>query len=82
MGRRIRYVPEGLVEITVRCFQGCYLLLPSGELNDRFLGVVGRARELFPVQLHVVSVMSNHYHLLMSPGDAELTLPRFTGQFS
>ena len=71
MGRRIRYVPEGLVEITVRCFQGCYLLLPSGELNDRFLGVVGRARELFPVQLHVVSVMSNHYHLLMSPGDAE-----------
>ena len=64
-------MPEGLVEITVRCFQGCFLLRPSPELNDRFLGVLGRAKELYPVLLHAVSVMSNHYHLLMSPGDAE-----------
>lgn len=75
--RRLRQIrPNQLVEVTCRIAQGRYLLRPSDELNRHFLGVLGRAQRRASMKIHAVAVMSNHYHLLLSPRDA-LQLARF-----
>ena len=72
MSRPLRIVFEGnMSEITVRCFQGRLLLRPSPELNRVFIGVLARAQERYPVKIHAVSVMSSHFHLLITACDAE-----------
>ena len=58
--------PTGLVEITSRTLQGLFLLLPSAEVNDLILGVLGRAQTKYNVVLHAFCFMSNHFHLLAS----------------
>jgi hypothetical protein len=40
-------------------------------MNRRFIGVVARAKSLYEVQVHSVSVLSGHWHGLVSPADAE-----------
>src|SRR4051794_5074321 len=66
-----RYVPAGyVVEITARTVGGRFLLRPSAELNATILAVLGRALALFPVDLHAVAFMSNHWHALVSVPDA------------
>jgi REP element-mobilizing transposase RayT len=70
--RQLRQIhPHQLVEITCRISQGRYLLRPSDELNRHFLGVLGRAQRRESMKIHGVAVMSNHYHLLLSPRDGE-----------
>jgi hypothetical protein len=65
MARLPRWIPDNaLVEVSSRCFQGRFLLRPSDELNSVIIGVLGRALELFPVDLHAAAFLSNHYHLL------------------
>ena len=48
------------------------LLTPSGELNDRLLGVIGRALSLYPVMLHLFVTASNHIHLIVTVSNIEL----------
>ena len=79
MSRRLRWIePNSLVEITDRCFQGRFLLRPSPELNSRIVGVFARAKELYPVKLHDLSVMSNHWHAKASCENAK-RLANFMG---
>lgn len=72
MGRTNRYIPPGgLVEVTCRTLQGRRLLTPSRALNQIVLGVIGRAQRHYGVLIHALVVMSNHYHMLVSPPDGK-----------
>ena len=71
---------SGLVEISSRVQHGRYLLLPSAEVNDLILGVLGRAQAKYDVLIHAFIFMSNHFHLLMQVACA-LQMSRFTGFF-
>ena len=77
MARNPRYVePNSLVEITVRCVQGRYLLRPSDKLNETFVGVLGRAQAMTDLPVVGTVALSSHYHLLAVPEDQE-QLSRF-----
>lgn len=82
MGRRLRYIPPGgcLVEVTNRTIQGRYLLRPSQQLNELLIGILGRAQRLYGVELHACTVLSNHYHLLLTVKSA-LQMARFMAYF-
>jgi len=82
MGRRLRYIPPGgcVVEVTNRTIQGRYLLRPSQQLNERLIGILGRAQRLYGVELHAFVVLSNHYHLLLTVKSA-LQMARFMAYF-
>ena len=72
MSRPLRYLfrENALVEVTTRTLQGRFLLRPSPALNERFVGILGRALESHSdIRLHAVAHMSNHYHLLLSVPD-------------
>jgi putative transposase len=72
-----RFVPAGsLVEITARTIGGRYLLVPSEELDAGIWSILGRALSKYPVELHAVAFMSNHWHALASVADAQ-ALSRF-----
>jgi hypothetical protein len=66
-------VPEGgaLVEVTVRTTQSRLLLRPSPALNERVIGVLGRAQQLYGVRCSCVAFASNHWHALLQVDDAE-----------
>ena len=78
MGRRLRYIPDGgaLVEITCRTLQGRHLLRPSKKLRSITHGVLAKALERYPVELHAFVFLSNHYHLLVTTPSAQV-LARF-----
>lgn len=57
------------------------LLRPSPELNDRLLGLLGKAQAEFGMVIHAVAVLSNHFHLLVSPTQAH-QLADFMGYFT
>lgn len=78
MGRSVRFVPErgALVEVTVRTIQSRLLLRPSLALNERVIGVLGRAQRLYGMRCCAVACASNHYHALLWVEDAE-QLARF-----
>ena len=68
MARPLRFIPcNSLVEITTRTLQGRLLLMPSPELTDTLLGVIGKAQALCKMSIHAFVVLSNHAHLLLSP---------------
>ena len=72
MSSEIRYfTPCTLVEVTNVTFQNRYLLRPSEEVNDLFLGVVGRAQELYGMRICAITVLSTHMHMLLIPNDAK-----------
>ncbi|MCG8460123.1 MAG: hypothetical protein MI919_27895, partial [Holophagales bacterium] len=72
MGREPRYVPpNSLQHIIGVTFQNRCLLCPSAEVNDRFLGVLGRAQRRHAMPIFGVSVLSTHYHLVARPRDGE-----------
>lgn len=59
--------PRTTWSVTTRCVHARYLLTPTGDLNDRIIGVLGRASEQHGgVEVHAVVVMSNHMHLLVT----------------
>ena len=60
-----------MVEVTTRTVGARLLLRPSPMLNARILGILGRALHLYPVDLHAVVFLSNHWHALLSVSDAE-----------
>lgn len=69
---------SGLVEITSRTLHGLFLCRPSPEVNDRILGVLGRAQAKYKVEIHVFSFMSNHFHLIISVRSVK-QMARFVG---
>jgi len=71
--RKPRYVPQPrtLVSITNRTIQGRYLLTPGPSFNDLFLGILGRTQRRHEMDIAAVSVLSNHFHLLLIVDDAE-----------
>jgi hypothetical protein len=72
MARPIRYIQPGdLIEVTTRTLQGMLLLRPSPLLCEIILGILGRAQALYGLQIHAFVFLSNHYHLLCSPTDAQ-----------
>ena len=83
MGRKLRYLPEegALAEVTCRTLQGRLLLRPSPELNDIAAGVLGRAQRLYPVETMALSLLSNHYHMIVRAESAK-RLSRFVGDFN
>jgi REP element-mobilizing transposase RayT len=83
MARRLRFIPEGgsLVEVTCRTIHGRFLLRPSRHLNELIAGVLGRALGRYPVGLHGLVFLSNHYHLLLSIPDAR-SLASFMNYFN
>jgi putative transposase len=71
MTRPLRHIPQGhLVEVTCRTIQGRYLLRPTPLSSDIILGVIGRAQRLYNVEIHSLTFLSSHMHLLLSPQDA------------
>jgi REP element-mobilizing transposase RayT len=68
--------PNTTFEVTTRTLQGRLLLRPSKELNRIILGILGKALERYPVLLHLVVVVSNHIHLIVTARDTKL-LSRF-----
>ena len=72
MGRRLRFIPErSLVEVTCRTLQGRFLLQPTCGLPRIIIGILARAKELYPLRLHAFAFLSNHFHLLVSPENAQ-----------
>lgn len=55
----------------MRTIQGRMLLRPSKTLNRIVLGVFGRAQRRYEMPIHALVVMSNHYHVLLTPPNAK-----------
>ena len=70
-----RVLPDRTYLVTRRCIGRRFLLRPDGALNNLFVYCLGRAAKKYGVQLHALSVMSNHYHLVLT--DVEGVLPDF-----
>jgi REP-associated tyrosine transposase len=73
MSRKLRFVPEPgqLVLVTNRCAEARFFLKPSSELNDRVIGVLGRAQRRCGVEIVLAIVLSSHFHLLVVVKDAK-----------
>lgn len=72
MPRNPRFVPpHSLQHVTDVIAQNRFLLTPTPQLNDRFLGVLGKAQESFSMTICAAVVLSNHYHLLLRPRDGK-----------
>ena len=69
MPRPLRFLPAGgaLVEVTLRTIHGRFLLRPSRALNERVIGVIGRAQRKYGMRIHALVFLSNHAHALLSP---------------
>jgi REP element-mobilizing transposase RayT len=76
--RKLRFVPEGgsLVHVTCRTLHARFLLRPSDPLNDLIVGILARAKRLYPLGLCAAAWVSNHYHMLLDVADAK-TLASF-----
>ncbi len=79
MGRDLRFIPpRTLVEVTNRTLQERFLLCPSGELNTLVEGILGRAQRIYKLEIVAYVFLSNHFHLLAVPDDAQ-QLSQFMG---
>src|SRR4029078_2145557 len=80
MARKQRYIPPSpkptLVFVTCRTIQGRYLFRPGPDLNDRFLGILGRVQRRYQMLICGFCVLSSHFHLLLLVEDAH-QLARF-----
>ena len=63
------FEPETLVETSTVTIQNRPLLRPSDELNDLFVGVLGRAQRKYEMTVCAAVALSTHYHLLLVPED-------------
>ena len=72
MPRDPRYLPPGWsVEVTTRTICGFYLLPATAYFARVMVGILARAQEKYPVQIHAAIAASNHYHLILTPADAD-----------
>lgn len=75
-----RVLPHRTYLVTRRCIGRRFLLRPDGALNNLFVYCLGLAAEKYGVQIHALSVMSNHYHLVLT--DVEGVLPDFMARLN
>jgi REP element-mobilizing transposase RayT len=69
-------LPRTTYLVTRRCAQRQFLLKPSATTtNEVFLYVLAVAAARFEIQVHVLCVMSNHFHLVVT--DPQARLPAF-----
>ena len=68
-------LPGSTYLVTRRCTKRQFLLKPSKRTNRVFLYCLAHACEVTGVQVHAVTVMSNHYHAVVT--DPEGRLPKF-----
>lgn len=71
--RPLRHVPPGgaWFEITTRTLQSRYLI-PHGPLfRCIFVGILARAKELYPVEICAFGGLANHVHLLIGVKDVD-----------
>ncbi len=64
-------LPRGLYEICTRITGNELLMVPTQEVTELILGVIGRAQTQNPVDLHAFVFLSNHYHMLVSVPDGK-----------
>lgn len=70
MGRDPRYIPANSLQHVVDViFQNRHLLCPSALVNDRYLGVLGKAQKKFDMVICAVVVLSTHSHMILRPRD-------------
>lgn len=74
MSRPLRNVrPDGTCfEITTRVMQGRFLLPPGDHFRRIAIGILARAKELYPIELYGFCGLSNHVHLLVGAQDVDL----------
>jgi len=65
-------LPKSSYLVTRRCSERRFLLAPSELTNQIFLYCMAIAVERTSVQVHAFSVLSNHYHLVLTDPDARL----------
>lgn len=70
-----RVLPHQTYLVTRRCIGRRFLLRPDDALNNVFIYCLGLAATKYGVQVHALSAMSNHYHLVLT--DVEGMLPDF-----
>ncbi len=79
MSRGPRYIPPGWsVEVSTSTVCGFYTLPVTPQFRRIFIGILGRAQEKHPVKIHAVVATSTHYHMILTPEDAE-QLAKFMG---
>ncbi len=79
MSRGPRYIPPGWsVEVSTSTVCGFYMLPVTTQFRRIFVGILGRAQEEHPVKIHAVVATSSHYHMILTPEDAE-QLAKFMG---
>lgn len=80
MARRLRHFPEGtLAFVTDRCIDEQYLLLPDApQVTAIIEGAWREALRLFPVELLLLTAMSNHWHAIVKATTRDQTaIPKF-----
>jgi REP-associated tyrosine transposase len=71
-----RQVLQGKTHLlTRRCSERRFFLRPAKSTNEIFLYVLAVAAQRYKVRVHVVCVLSNHYHILIT--DPYARLPEF-----
>lgn len=72
MARPPRFVPHGgTIEITSRTLYGRMLMRACRCVNRFIEQTIARALELYRIDLHAYNFMANHWHMVMSPWNAE-----------
>lgn len=73
MPRKPRFLPletgGRLVEVSCRTVEARAWLRPSKTVNERIVGVLGRAHQLSPVEICAVAFPSTHFHMLLNVPD-------------
>jgi len=80
MPRKLRHIPEGgsLVEVTCRTVQSRLLLTPRPFVREIVIGILARAKRMYPLHLICFTFVSNHMHALAWCEDAH-RLSEFMG---
>ncbi len=73
-------LPNRTYLVTRRCIGRRFLLRPDDALNNAFVYCLALAAKKYGVQVHALSAMSNHYHLVLT--DPEGGLPNFMAWFN
>lgn len=72
-----RVLPNTTYLVTRRCLGRRFLLRPDDRFNNIFVYCLALAAKKYGVEVHAVSAMSNHYHLVLT--DPKGVLPDFMG---
>ena len=73
MGRPYRHVHPGgsHFEVTTRALQSRFLLPVGAHFRSVAVGIMARAKELYPVELYAFGGLSNHLHWLLGAADVD-----------